>query len=256
MPTLPHTAEERLAAAERLGSAIAIHHHQRGKRARARRLILAGGRPTSHLLDGLPVLGLMVTAAEPFLRRQIFVPGEQRFSFARLESLMESGGLQLGDVLTNVFSQFRFRLEHLPRLLLGLKIPAEFTTRAGYKFAGEEGLLVLLARLHFPGTLMQLGEQAGRPPSALSECFGWMIEYVYNTFAHLRDWRSLAVHARNFAAYAHAIHERGAPLRFVCGFIDGKLQHVARPGRYQGVLAPPSSRWRVVMTRAFSSRSS
>ena len=59
MPTLPHTALERLAAAERLGSAIAISHHQRAKRARARRLILTGRQPSSHLLDGLPVLGLI-----------------------------------------------------------------------------------------------------------------------------------------------------------------------------------------------------
>ena len=63
-----------------------------------------------------------------------------------------------------------------------------------------------------------------------------MIEHVYNTFEHLRDWRSLAVYVDKFAEFAEAIHAKGAPLRNLFGFIDGKLQAVARPGLYQGVL--------------------
>ena len=63
-----------------------------------------------------------------------------------------------------------------------------------------------------------------------------MIEHVYNTFEHLRDWRSLAVYVGKFGAFAEAIHAKGAPLRNLFGFIDGKLQAVARPGLYQGVL--------------------
>ena len=57
-----------------------------------------------------------------------------------------------------------------------------------------------------------------------------MIEHVYNTFEHLRDWRSLAVYVDKFAEFAEAIHAKGAPLRNLFGFIDGKLQAVARPG--------------------------
>ena len=63
-----------------------------------------------------------------------------------------------------------------------------------------------------------------------------MIEYIYNEFTHLRDWRSLAVYANRFAGFAAAIHRRGAPLRNVVGFVDGKLQHIARPGVYQRIM--------------------
>ena len=63
-----------------------------------------------------------------------------------------------------------------------------------------------------------------------------MIEHIYNTFEHLRDWRSLAVYAHQFADFAAAIHRKGAPARNIVGFVDGKLQHLARPGRYQSVL--------------------
>ena len=63
-----------------------------------------------------------------------------------------------------------------------------------------------------------------------------MIRHIYDTFEHLRDWRSLAVFAQQFPAYAEAIHRAGAPMRNIVGFVDGKLQHLARPGFYQHVL--------------------
>ena len=53
-------------------------------------------------------------------------------------------------------------------------------------------------------------------------------------FDYLRDWRSLAMWVDHFRLFADAIHTRGSPLRNVFAFIDGKLQEVARPGRYQG----------------------
>ena len=232
-PTLAYTALERRQSIDYFATAVVLAHTH------GPRMLWSAA---SAYLDNGPRLaavaaeGLLMAAAEPFLRRHIYVPGELRFSFARLNSLLSSGGLNVGDVVSNVYSSFRFRLAHLPRLLDALHIPSSFVTRGGCRFSGEEGLLILLNRLHFPGTLADLGQEAGRLPCALSECFGWMIEYIFSTFSHLCDWRSLAVHADNFPRYADAIHARGAPHRVIIGSIDGKLQHVARPGRYQGVL--------------------
>lgn len=228
MPTLPHTALERRQAADYFFTGLMLAH-ERGPRLlwSTAAAYLEGGH-------GLAAESLLMLAAEPFLRRHIYIPGEVRFSLGRLESMF--GFTEAFDVISNVFSSFRFRFEHLPLLIRGLNIPESFTTRLGYRFSGEEGMLVMLYRLHFPGTLADMGQAAGRSQPALSECFTYMIEYIYDNFAHLRDYRSLAVHADSFAAYAEAIHAHGAPLRYIFGFIDGKLQHVARPARYQGVL--------------------
>ena len=104
--------------------------------------------------DGDLVLCLTLSAAEPFVRRFLFVPGPVRLSLARLAADHALEGF--GDMSMNVFRNFRFRLEHLPRLVAALKMPDEFSTRARYRFTGEEGLLVLLTRFKFPSTLQQL----------------------------------------------------------------------------------------------------
>ena len=63
-----------------------------------------------------------------------------------------------------------------------------------------------------------------------------MIEFIYDTFAHLRDWRSLAVYANWFEEFGAAVHAKGAPFRHFVGFVDGKVQPLARPGFYQHVM--------------------
>lgn len=46
-----------------------------------------------------------------------------------------------------VWHDFRFRKDHLPRLLAALRFPAVWTCKNGSKFPGETALLVLLRRL-------------------------------------------------------------------------------------------------------------
>ena len=92
-------------------------------------------------------MDLIVTAAtEPLMRRLVFVPGELRFTFARLHSLFDDGTPAVTDCLANAFQATRFRVEDLPRLLIGLRIPETFVA-GGHRFLGEEGLLILLVRL-------------------------------------------------------------------------------------------------------------
>ena len=93
---------------------------------------------------------LVNAAAEPLMRRLVHVRGELRFSFARLASLFGAGEPAPTDVVANAFRATRFRIEDLPRLLAGLRIPETFIA-CGHRFLGEEGLLVMLVRLAFPG---------------------------------------------------------------------------------------------------------
>ena len=123
---------------------------------------------------------LMVNAAaEPLMRRLLHQPGQLRFSFARLSSLFAMGNRGPTDAVLNAFRQTRFRPEDLPRLMVGLRIPHTFNA-ASHVFLGEEGLLVLLVRLSYPGRNADLAEQAGRWPSATSACFSWMVQYLYD----------------------------------------------------------------------------
>ena len=125
-------------------------------------------------------MDLIVTAAtEPLMRRLVFVPGELRFTFARLHSLFDDGTPAVTDCLANAFQATRFRVEDLPRLLVGLRIPETFVA-GGHRFLGEEGLLILLVRLAFPGRNSELAAAAGRWPSATSVCFNFMMQLIYD----------------------------------------------------------------------------
>ena len=139
---------------------------------------------------------LALAAGEVHIRRQIFVPGELRFTIARLESLF---GMvhSFSDMVMNVVSNFRFRLSDLPRLRrgacqspvpisrivsriislrpsgvrAGLRIPDVFHTTGRYRFSGDEGLLVMLYKLHWPCRVSDVAEAGGRGMSAASQCF-------------------------------------------------------------------------------------
>ena len=53
----------------------------------------------------------------------------------------------------------------------GLRIPDRFSTRSRYAFSGDEGLLLLLYKLHWPTRVVDVAEESGRSMSAASECF-------------------------------------------------------------------------------------
>ena len=146
--TQPHTALERRRSQMLFQTAAALAIAG-GTRAfwRSQGYIMARGSSRQQEVVDL----MLAAAAEPFLRRHVFVPGQLRFTFARLESLLHRGEFGPADTVLNAFQSTRFRLEDLPRLLSGLRVPAEFVTRHNHRFLGEEGLLVMLTRLAYPG---------------------------------------------------------------------------------------------------------
>ena len=125
---------------------------------------------------------LVNAAAEPLMRRLVHVRGELRFSFARLASLFggDAGEPAATDVVADAFRATRFRIEDLPRLLAGLRIPETFIAGGRSRFLGEEGLLILLVRLAFPGRNSVLAAEAGRWPSETSSCFNFLMQFIYD----------------------------------------------------------------------------
>ena len=123
--TQPHTALERRRSQMLFQTAAALAIAG-GTRAfwRSQGYIMARGSSRQQEVVDL----MLAAAAEPFLRRHVFVPGQLRFTFARLESLLHRGEFGPADTVLNSFQSTRFRLEDLPRLLLGLRVPAEFIT--------------------------------------------------------------------------------------------------------------------------------
>ena len=138
---------------------------------------------------------LVLIAGETLIRRQLFVPGEMRFSVGRLQSLF-SQVHSFTDTVANVVANFRFQAHDLHRLRTGarkalrppshghsthscarlpphsgLRIPDRFSTRSRYAFSGDEGLLLLLYKLHWPTRVVDVAEEGGRSMSAASECF-------------------------------------------------------------------------------------
>ena len=130
---------------------------------------MAGGIFSASAAEAEVFEALAMAAVQPLIRRVLFVPGETRFSAAALNSL--TGGMAINEVVSNVQSDFRFRMTDLMRLEAGLRIPASFSTRNRYRFSGTEGLLLMLYRLHFPSRVSDVAFAGGRGLSAASECF-------------------------------------------------------------------------------------
>ena len=179
---------------------------------------------------------MLATAESPFRRRNLTPRvGPQLWSLQRIER-------EWGESSLSCATYFRCKsVSDLRRLGRALRVPDQFSVR-GYHFTGEEGLLIMLNRFAYPATLGSMCWESGRGTTALSVCFLYMCQHVYDNFAHLRDKRSLLAWRAHFPRFAHAVHMkarqngRGVGLRNCVGFIDGTVQRVSRPGRYQRIL--------------------
>ena len=118
--------------------------------------------------DGV-VEGLVLAAAVPLMRRSVAVLHDVRLSMERLDALFGSDVPSFNSPL-NIMADLRFRREDLGRLLVGLRLPHSFTTPGRHRFAGVEGLLILLKRMRYPQRLVDISGSSGRGMSALSEC--------------------------------------------------------------------------------------
>ena len=102
-----------------------------------------------------------------------------------------------------------------------LEIPEKFTTTSRHSFTAIESLALLCARFRSPGDLYNLSMIYDRAQSAITECINELVQYVDARWSHLLECdRGHLFHPSQLACYAAAIHQRGAPLSSIFGFID------------------------------------
>ena len=127
-----------------------------------------------------------------------------------------------------------FTVDELCKLTKALDIPEIFKTSHGYRFSGLEALCLLCARLRTPGDIYELVAKYDRSICAVSQCINELCELLDERWQYLLDFDIDGVLSReNLACYAKAIHQRGAPLQSVWGFIDCTIRRICRPKKFQ-----------------------
>ena len=134
------------------------------------------------------------------------------------------------------YTEFRFKKNDILRLKNALQIPNEIIcyNYNDIKADGIEALCILLRRLCYPTRFADLIPRFGRPVPQLCMIFNQLLDFLNDTWGHLLDtlnqpWLS----PHNLRSFADAVHEKGAPLNCVWGFIDGTLKACCRPSQHQ-----------------------
>lgn len=123
-------------------------------------------------------------------------------------------------------------------MVAALQLPPDTTLPyhlGGYRFTGEEAVLLTLRRFVEISPSEHMGPEVGRSDSAISAIVRWTLEHIEATFPHLIDERSLTCWAPHFAAFAAAFAANGVPLQNLVGFVDGKVWGTCKPTRNQRV---------------------
>ncbi|EJD38321.1 hypothetical protein AURDEDRAFT_172559 [Auricularia subglabra TFB-10046 SS5] len=95
---------------------------------------------------------------------------------------------------------------------------------------------MLCRRLAYPARLADYVLMFGWEKSRLSRISRATASYILSRWWHLLSFDSNRLTPDQLAAFAAAIHRKGAPLEFCWGFIDGTLCRVARPIRNQRII--------------------
>lgn len=134
-------------------------------------------------------------------------------------------------------AEFRIEKADLPRLADVLQIPPVIKCRQRSLCDGLEGLCLLLRRTSYPCRYSDIIPRFPRPVSVLSLISNEVLDYVYETHAHLvTDWNRDVLAPAALQTYAEAVSRKGAPLDNCFGFIDGTVRPISRPGTGQRVV--------------------
>ena len=152
---------------------------------------------------------LVCAACEPLLKDFNQEVGPERLSVARLQREAAAQGLDGDTASRNVYNDYRFRLEDLPRVIAALDPPARFSTNSRATFSGEEGVLLMLRRLRSTAPLLDLVKESGRSITQISEAVRFMIEHVHSHHSHLIDERAFIAWEHRFADFAAALRNTG-----------------------------------------------
>ncbi|KAJ7733167.1 hypothetical protein B0H16DRAFT_1239164, partial [Mycena metata] len=127
-----------------------------------------------------------------------------------------------------------FYPEELVNLVDALEIPEVIRTHSRCAFKGIEALCLLIARFRSAGEQYELSMKYNRAQLAISEVVNELVEYLDDRWKHLLDFdHNGLLTTEHMQQYADAIYTKGAPLRYIWGFIDCTIRAICRPSRYQ-----------------------
>lgn len=119
-------------------------------------------------------------------------------------------------------------------MVSALEVPEDLWTSSGDCFTGLEAFCLLLARFRSAGDLYTLTTQYDRAQSAILSIINYLVEILDETWEHVLGCDdTFLLRPSELACYADAIHNRGAPLHHVFGFIDCTIRRIARPTWHQ-----------------------
>ena len=123
---------------------------------------------------------------------------------------------------------YRFQREHIKPLVRVLRLEEVYQHPSnGIKWSTEEGLCLLLQRLAYPNRLVDLVPLFGRHKSELSLIINSMAHEIYHLHRHRLE---RVVHPWvNLPQCAEKIHQKGACMDNIWGFLDGTQMRICRP---------------------------
>lgn len=94
-------------------------------------------------------------------------------------------------------------------------------------------LFMLLAPLAYPNRLSDLAMKFGWPVERVSHMSTLVQQLIHERWKHLLDWDPICLTPEKLAQYTYTIEHKAAPIGTVWGFIDGTIQGIACPTRWQ-----------------------
>lgn len=129
---------------------------------------------------------------------------------------------------------FRFTADELHDVATALDIPEVFVTSSRYRFEAIEAFGLLCARFRTPSDIYVLTSLYNRSIAAISEVVNELTEYLDERWKHLLGFdRNGILSTENLEQYAEAIHDFGAPLDSIWGFLDCTIRQICRPRWFQ-----------------------
>lgn len=132
---------------------------------------------------------------------------------------------------------FRFYPKDIIDMVNLLQIPDKLVIENGCTVSGIDALCILLKRFSYPCRLMELERFFVRPKTTISMIINTLVDLLYANHKHRLtfDARNSWVDNAHLQLYADTIHNKGAPLPNVFGFIDGTVRPICRPTTGQRV---------------------
>ncbi|KAL3217739.1 hypothetical protein MRX96_050943 [Rhipicephalus microplus] len=101
------------------------------------------------------------------------------------------------------------------------------------RVSDREAFCMTLRRLAYPNRLCDLERIFNCHSSLISSVGSKVMSHIEYYFGHLLA--NLTVHGwmnlQNLQLFSQAVHQKGAPLKNCCGFIDGTARRICRPSK-------------------------